>query len=643
MGFTVRIAFYKNRSAIKVTSELRNAQYGSSNTYNSSYKGFESYDLQIGNALGGTKTFSFGTHASPVTGTLVGTDSAYLYQGSSASMQHQHWGSVYTVPPTRDAFTYQIVKNGSTISGGDTSAASRQYPQGWADIRDAAGAGMTIGVYQLSAYWPKSLQFNQGGADVRVGIWPGQSSTPYVQAWPQYSIHDIFVNFHAGMQVSLADTFLKQQHYLVGRAPREHYNLAKVFPYPLVDPAEEDAYFDATGATADPAISNPAKWCCIQDLGVANIASYPITISRYYGWGSAGGGNWSNEFENRWSFLLNFLTRGMTGRYLTAAHFYRYQAEETFPRSDGFSWREKPLTELNALGFPGNIASANSVDEFGKPTADRGWIDQEHAHWYGMTDYYFMTGDESTRDALLDGLKDRFLNPATSLNNGQLYNTRAVGHQLAGTARLSEFLRAIGDPDAAAVLAQGLKTYELQVKPELCVDGYPAGCSYGDKYKYQTWTTQGVSRGRGMHYGASGLFDSCPAFGGARGISALFQAILLQGLWEFRQVKGPSWSEYENAGDLLDGMSMFSLTELFRDDGTGNWQNNHVRNGLDIDVPNSCWFPYTNKDYVGSTVWFPFYVQAQTRGSLAWEEKFQTVLRKVMFSLGTPNLPEMSS
>ena len=258
-------------------------------------------------------------------------------------------------------------------------------------------------------------------------------------------------------------------------------------------------------------------------------------MSRYYGWGSAGGGNWGNEFENRWSFLLNFISRGMTGRYLTAAHFYRYQAEETFPRSDGFSWRDRPLAELNVLGFPGNVVSPNSTDALGNATADRGWIDQEHGHWYGMTDYYFMTGDESIRDALLDGPKDRYLNANTALNNGQLYNTRAVGHQLAATARLYEFLRATGDPDADAVLAAGQKTYELQVKPELCVDGYPAGCSYGDKAKYNTWKTQGVSRGRGMHYGASGTFDSCPAVpGGVRGISALYQAILLQGLWEFK-------------------------------------------------------------------------------------------------------------
>ena len=88
---------------------------------------------------------------------------------------------------------------------------------------------------------------------------------------------------------------------------------------------------------------------------------------------------------------------------------------------------------------------------------------------------------------------------------------------------------------------------------------------------------------------------------------------------------------------------MFSLTELFRDDGTANWQDNHVRNGVDIDFPNSCWFPFTNKDYVGSTIWFPFYVQAQTRGSLDWEGKFQTVLRKVMYNLGAANLPEMGS
>ena len=70
-----------------------------------------------------------------------------------------------------------------------------------------------------------------------------------------------------------------------------------------------------------------------------------------------------------------------------------------------------------------------------------------------MTDYYFMTGDEMVRDALLDGPKDWHLNLNTyqAGQSGGLWNTRSVGGHLIAAARFSAFLSAIGDSDAAAV------------------------------------------------------------------------------------------------------------------------------------------------------------------------------------------------
>ena len=50
-------------------------------------------------------------------------------------------------------------------------------------------------------------------------------------------------------------------------------------------------------------------------------------------------------------YLLNYLTRGWTGRYLNSAHFYRFQADSTWPHSDGFNWRDK-TGEYNGFGYP---------------------------------------------------------------------------------------------------------------------------------------------------------------------------------------------------------------------------------------------------------------------------------------------------
>src|SRR5262249_2480353 len=158
--------------------------------------------------------------------------------------------------------------------------------------------------------------------------------------------HDLYLNFHSSSLPSASGEFLKFQHYLLARAPMAHYNATRVFPYPLIDPAAEDAFYRATASGASPSL-DPSRPCCIQDFGITDL-NWPLNIYRFYAWGSGGG---ANQTEFRWSYLLNFLTRGMTGRYLNAAHFYRFQAEQAFPHSDGFNWRDKS-GEVDGFGFP---------------------------------------------------------------------------------------------------------------------------------------------------------------------------------------------------------------------------------------------------------------------------------------------------
>lgn len=154
-----------------------------------------------------------------------------------------------------------------------------------------------------------------------------------------------------------------------------------------------------------------------------------------------------------------------------------------------------------------------------------------------------------------------------------------------------------------------------------------------------------------MHYGQSATFaygnspgDSCAVTvqNGVRGQSSLFTSILLQGMLEFRRAAGPAWSGYEGMLDLIDGVSSHALTELFADDGSGNWQVNHAINGIALDHPSNCLFYYNNKDYIGSTVYLPFYAQAVV-GRYGWESKFQTILRKTMATYGVYAIPETGS
>jgi hypothetical protein len=617
MGFTVRLIFYKGKSTVKVVATLRNADYGASNSFASAYKGHQGYELRLTPTLVGTPTYTIATHASPITGTLGASDSVYLYQGESQLMKFQDWCGFQCVPYTTDT-GYKVVKNGAML----TSGTNTQYSQGWADIKDANGAGLSIGVYQLAAYWPKSLEFNAGGSDVRIGIWPRQNSQPYYQAWPEWSTHDLYLNFHGAASSVSGDDFLRFQHILVARAPVAHYNTAKVFPYPLLDATTEDAFYAATGVAANPAL-DASRFCCVQDVGTAN-PSWPLNIYRWYAWNAGGGGN---QTEFRWSFLLNFLTRGMTGRYLNAAHFYRHQAEQVWPHSDGFNWRDR-TGEYDGFGRP-TASSLNGT------LAHRNWLEQEHGHWYGMTDYYFLTGDEGVKDALLDGVKDWFLTSNTyqSGAGGGLYNTRAVGVQLMGAARFSTFLSAIGDPDATTVLANTTNTYNVQVKSELCVSGYPVGCSFGVVDNPSTWTSQGISRTRGLHWGSSGNSGNfCGTPATYRSTATFMQAVLAQGILEFRAAKGAGWSDYWESLDLAYGLAQFGLSEMFADNGSGSWVDNGFRFGIGIDVPSACESNYS--PIAQQTISMLFYTKHLVDGGIEWAQKFKINLQKDAAALG---------
>jgi hypothetical protein len=658
MHFTVRLSFYKNKSFVKATSVLRNADDGTANTFATAYKGFQAYEVRLAPNLSGTLNYSIGTHAAPQTGTLGGGDSVYLYQGESQLLNQPNWCGFGCVPYTQDK-GYSILKNADLLASGSETVAS----QGWADLEDASGAGIEIGIYQLAAYSPKSLEFNAGGSDLRIGIWARQNSQPYYQAWPAWSIHDLFLNFHGTAPGSPANEFLRFQHYLVGRAERSHYNSAGVFPWPLPAAADEDDYYTSAGAAANPPL-DPSRFCCVQDFGLTDLYHWPLQVYRHYPWAQPGG---INQEEFRWSNLLNFIKRGFTGRYLDSSHFYRFQAEKSWPHADGtsstdstvngFHWRDKihaslPGAEVNGLGRPifscGGDSPCSGLDNSAQSFVS--WFDTYHAHWYGMMDYYFMSGDETIHDALVP-MKDYFLNDDTYQAGvgGGLGASRAIGIEMMAATRFSEFLASTGDLDAAGVLAQAVSTYLNFVKPDFCVSGFPAGCTPPPLYGYGSGLGDppGISRVRGLHEGSANRgTDWCGVpNAGIRALTAYQASILLEGILTLRRSMGPAWSDYETALDLAYGVSQWALLESFGDNGSSIWYNpgdelhNGLRYGIVLDVPQQC--PAGTPEISGVTkkigdavydlrtlanswqaVWMHFYVQHLMKGTTDWERKF---------------------
>jgi hypothetical protein len=619
MRYTVRLSFYKNRSYVKVLSQLQNADYGESASFASACKGFASYEARITPVLQNHRFFSFGANSSPAHGSFAENEDAYIYQAYSNNMEDCGWNAFDKRPQfalrsyiARTQVTsascssvwkyaqegYQIIRGSSVVASGPRS----QYPEGWADLTDASGAGVEIGIYEMSAYWPKSLQFMNGGNEARVGIWPDQTlfqsggGQEYFQPWPQYSAHTIFFNFHSSTLSNPAGEFLRFQYSLLARAPQAQYSTSGVLPFALIDPDEEDSYYKSLGMS-----------CCIKDDASPHVY-------RYYSWANGGGGNQS---EFRWADLMLWLQRGYVGRYLNSAAFYRFQTEQVFPRSDfngavPFHWRDRwvPASNVDRGDFPTVTSLNNNIGcDPGETQCGRNWIDDQHAHWYGMIDYYFMTGDQSIKDAIQAGASDKFGNPNIQLvQKGLYWATRNIGEALMSDARLNLFYNAIGDSTSASnAFAAGDLILQNQVWPAMQLSGFGTA-------------PEGVSRTRGAAWGCCGTPREAKPFQ---------LGILNEGLWEYLQAHGSNWPHYQETFDLAYGIADFSLTEAWRSSPLVNNCTGGVGMAYEIKLDT------TNEPLqaaCNATIWFNFFVAAKYTGNPnswdGWKTKFVQQLKR---------------
>lgn len=649
MHFTVREYFSKYKSSVKITTILRNADYsteaspstdcnfsgGQCNglTFNSAYKGMLSYEMRLAPNITGTLTYTIANDSTTTsTGNLSqagGTDDAYIYQGYANYMSDPAGFCANTscqLNYTHDD-GYVIRKNTITTSTGTNT----HVAGGWADISDASGKGMEMGIYQMSAYYPKSLEFASGGADARIGLLPSENGNPnggpgngtfyQYQQWPAWNTSDVFLEFHASTPTSYNDEFTKFQQYLVAHATFSYYNTTGVFPYQLADPNEEDAYMINAINTSTPTVS-PSLLCyytggpCVPDLGVSDPGlmtnNYTVAMYRYFYWGNPGA---RTQEEFRWSDMLMFMKRGYTGRYVNSSQFYRFQEDNVYDHFDGTKadgtdavvnhgeltggWRSRPPSELGTgYNWPyilgGGCADGESPSSPGCPRIQNSthafvnYPDGPHAHDYGFGDWILNSGDQSEADAYV-ARKDFYLSTTSYMggdyqtNNGGVWYIRTLGIYLLGIARTATYLTSIGDSvSASSMTANAVKQYMAQVVPDLCVgDGagntYPTGCLLPPTTAYSAggYDPPGVSRTRGAAWTPESrgqgwcIYDNNSTY--LRWYQPFTYGLYVEGLMALRLLKGSGWGEYERILDLAYGVSSWMLSEVYRDNGGTNW------------------------------------------------------------------------
>jgi hypothetical protein len=506
--------------------------------------------------------------------------------------------------------------------------------------------------------------------------------------WPNYSVNQVYMNFHATAPASPSDEFVEWQHYLIGRASMADYNGAQVFDYPLLDPTEETNYYSClqtgTGSCVTPAASPAISVFAPTDNSAlvtpdgfcTNSNPSAMCVFRYYPYGVGSG---SNQMDFRLSRLFNFIRRGYTGQYITSIAFEKLKTESAFPRSDGFSWLSHPADTsylglpTHAFDGPGNFASVQN----GTLATTLYEYSQEHAHWTSIHTAYFMSGDEMLKDTIQDGMADEYLSTSGGnynlaygyggTNGAVLWNERAVGNYLLNTSKMAESYASWGDPaNAALFMANADNVYNTEVipAPAACMTQWMNGV--GGQACNTTWNQywaqvpantgqKGISRERGASYmWGQGVNQNSSCGGGVpspiRASGAFQNSIFMQNLLLYgKQKGGTSWSGYTQLRDLMFGKSQWHLSEMLVDDGTNVWTGNGFRYYEIIDLGNSCNLTVDGSGNGGQfrlfaggggteTEWFPFYVQQQYSGSTSWIRIFNQVLQRDIANQGWEEL-----
>lgn len=602
LNYQIRLHFYYNSTHVKLISVLKNATESTNpGNFASATKGFRSYEVRLSLASLNSPSATFATSVGTQNYNFTGSEDAYSWQGFSSKFEGIAWTGSYGVTNTTSYIQrtgsapysyvmegYQIDANGTTIASGTRN----QYQDGWADIKDSSGKGVTVGGYQFSAYWPKSLQFMGGGTDVRIGQWPDQSLwlnpttangnvAPYWIPWPEYWMDTVYLNLHTAAVANPGNEILKQQEFLVGRANWAQYNAANTFLLNLNDPTDTDNFIKIAGNHCVPSTDIPSACPITSGIGPSDFS--PAVYRNLY-WGGTGGGNQS-DFP--FDYLLQFYTRGFTGRLLWGFSKLKFEMEISLPRADGFLWsNHSPTSDFNSLGQP-SVASANSANAIKTQCEDL------HCHVYGDINYYFLTGDRTIKDWIDQAVADWFASPIAGPEHfpHNISAQREAGIYLAGLARLHNYAVSVNNSTLASNALIGIQNiYTTDVRPDLAVSGtgtstttamFDALVNSGPGQVSRG--TYGTSRTRGIFFpntaeNAPGLppssynYTSCGSAPNVYFTVRLAQpyqiSMFVQGMDEALQEEGQSWQYYNEAHDLNLGIVEWALSEGYINNGT---------------------------------------------------------------------------
>lgn len=376
LDYTVRMHFYRGKTGVRVIYTLRNASRKSA-----AHTFVRSIDLVTPLDAQGPMSARVGGHKGEVKAPVEHGKSLLYYQAVSDFPQKYDGDAFYyrapIAPQPGGKGKRRFAQEGYWIRSGEKTLAEgrrEEYPDlAYMDLSDDAGRGFAVGVRYAAGLWPKSLA---AGADGRVaaGLFPKENERGY---WIRFGGHTTFeVMYHFHSEPNDPRAAMKEFQYpLTARAPVSWYNAS----VRGIDPLYHFVSFNEEKEIAE-------------KRGYAYRVGWrrpQFRVYRYHYWGWGG-------FENQHDFariaLVNFLRADrdplIAGEYfLQAEARFNYNADWAVHHSDDFDYAKEPI---EARKNAGKADLAKVVFEW------------EHPHWYGLPLFYYMTGDERIREAIMD-------------------------------------------------------------------------------------------------------------------------------------------------------------------------------------------------------------------------------------------------
>jgi|GEM_PF-880062 len=397
-GYTTRLIFYKDKPYVKAQVSIENAFRDSLTR-----KVIKSIALRLPLSLTTAPTFTFSTRDATLSGSLVSQETSYLYQ---ANTKHKRDSRAVRVRKSTDSFFLEEWDAGVRLTEGQEGFTIRKgttilydfqgeedYTRGFGDLQDTAGRGLTLAMRDFDSFFPASIEFS-GKGEVSLEIFSKYNSQQgLLFAWGVHETREILLDFHATSSNPELSHY-RIQYPLFARAPYEQYRITASFlgRTRLVSFDEMVDYHKG----------NTIKG--VNQFAAANEGSYSVTQytlpnqqivrMRSYNW-SAGGRQTNND--QTVPKLLSFLSTGHGGLYQAAYNFIHFITDQAIHRSD----REDRTTWPKGLEF--KATGPKDKDSFANGRGSSKFEeDMEHMNVLGVPLLYYLTGDESIREALID-------------------------------------------------------------------------------------------------------------------------------------------------------------------------------------------------------------------------------------------------